>query len=141
MNSLILQTATRILQPLMLMFSIYLLVRGHNDPGGGFVGGLVAATAFSLHALAYTPSSARDALIFRPHAIIGTGLLVTLASGLWSCVRGMPFLTGQWTEFQLPVLGSVKVGTPLLFDVGVYLVVLGVTMTIVLGLTEDSHGD
>jgi len=74
--SLILSTATRLLLPLLLMFSIFLLLRGHNEPGGGFVGGLVAAAAFALHAIAYSVAATRRLLIIDPRALIGTGLLI-----------------------------------------------------------------
>lgn len=133
MNSIILCTATRVLTPLMLAFSVFLLVRGHNDPGGGFVGGLVAAAAFSLYKLAYGVQAAERVLRINPRRLVGVGLLTALASGLLSVGRNLPFLTGLWAE--LGFLG--KIGTPLLFDAGVFLVVIGVVLTIVFSLGED----
>ena len=133
MNSIILCTATRVLTPLMLAFSVFLLVRGHNDPGGGFVGGLVAAAAFSLYKLAYGVQAAERVLRINPRRLVGVGLLTALASGLLSVGRNLLFLTGLWTE--LGFLG--KIGTPLLFDAGVFLVVIGVVLTIVFSLGED----
>jgi multicomponent Na+:H+ antiporter subunit B len=137
MNSLILRTATRFMLPVLLLFSIFLLLRGHNDPGGGFTGGLVAAAAFALYALGTDVASTRRALRAEPHAIIGAGLLLALSSGTYALLLGQPFLTDQWTDLHLPGMPSVEIGTPLFFDAGVYLVVLGVTLLIILSLAEE----
>ncbi len=134
MTSLILSTAARYMLPLLLLFSVFLLLRGHNEPGGGFVGGLVAAAAFSLYAIAYDVATARRVLGIDPRFLIGLGLLVALGSGVVSLAQGLPFMTGLWSEYAWPILG--KVGTPLLFDIGVYLVVIGVTLTIIFALAE-----
>lgn len=135
MNSIILSTVSRLLTGLMLVFSVFLLLRGHNLPGGGFAGGLVAAAAFVLHALASGIPSARQLLFFDPRTIMGTGLAVAICSGLAANVGGLPFLSGLWSKTPLPVIG--KLGTPLVFDAGVYLVVLGVTCLAVFTLGED----
>ena len=137
MISLILRTATRFLMILMLLFSFFLLMRGHNAPGGGFVGGLVAAAAFALYAIAYDPAAARRALRIDPRAFIGLGLLVAALSGGLALVDGRPFMTGLWTSLPLSGRERIDVGTPMLFDVGVYLVVLGVTLTILLSMSEE----
>lgn len=134
MPSLILATATRLLVPLMLIFSIFLLIRGHNEPGGGFVGGLVAGAAFTLYAAAYGVSQAQNALRFDPKLLIGAGLLVAVVSAVFSLALGLPLMTGLWYEQPVPIIG--KLGTPLLFDVGVYLVVIGTTATIMYALFE-----
>lgn len=135
MTSLILSTATRYLLPLLLVFSVYVLLRGHNEPGGGFIGGLVAAAAFALYSIAFGVERAQRVLHAHPGLLIGLGLLVALSSGLASLLLGHPFMTGLFSTGSLPVLG--KVGTPLLFDLGVYLVVLGATLTIVFALSEE----
>ena len=137
MNSLILRTATRFLVALLLLFSIFLLLRGHNEPGGGFVGGLVAAGAFVLYAMAYDVESARRALWAEPHMFIGAGLLLALVSSLVPLAGGRPFLTGQWGYLGLPGETKLELGTPLFFDIGVYLAVLGVTLMIILTLAEE----
>lgn len=134
-GSLILATAARYLFPLLLLFSVFLLMRGHNEPGGGFVGGLVAAAAFSLYAMAEGVGTARRLLGVDTRVLIGLGLLVAASSGLISLAAGQPFMTGLWSGFTVPLLG--KVGTPLMFDIGVYVVVLGVTLTIVFTLAEE----
>ncbi len=134
-QSLILSTATRYLLPLLLLFSFFLLLRGHNEPGGGFVGGLVAAAAFALYALAMDVKAAREILKVDPRVLIAVGVLTAASSGVLSLLTGKPFLTALWLKQPLPVLG--KVGTPLLFDVGVYLLVLGVTLMIIFALVEE----
>jgi multicomponent Na+:H+ antiporter subunit B len=134
MNNLVLRTAARFLMALLLTFSIFLTLRGHNETGGGFSGGLVAAIAFTLHSLAYGVRSARNLLHFNPRKLIGLGLLASAGSGLAGLLMNKPYLTGQW--LRVDALGGTSIGTPLLFDVGVYLVVLGVTLTIVFSLSE-----
>jgi multicomponent Na+:H+ antiporter subunit B len=137
MNALVLQTGARILKPVMLLFSVFLLLRGHNEPGGGFVGGLIAASSFCLHAMALGPASARRSLNLGPETLMGLGLVIAACSGLLAMVFGYPYLTGFWGDVHLPVLGTLKIGTPLVFDIGVYLVVVGVTLHIFMRLMED----
>jgi len=137
MTSLILQTAARFLMPLLLLFSIFLLLRGHNNPGGGFVGGLMAAAAFALHALAFDAESARRLLWIEPRQLIAAGLLLAFGSGLFSVFRQQPFMTAQWRYVTLPAAGPVDLSTVLMFDAGVYLVVVGVTLMIILSLAEE----
>jgi multicomponent Na+:H+ antiporter subunit B len=134
-QSLILTTATRFLLPLLLLFSFFLLLRGHNEPGGGFVGGLVAAAAFALYAIALDVQSAQRLLKVEPRTLIATGILAAAMSGVISLFTGNPFLMALWLKHPIPVLG--KVGTPLIFDIGVYLLVLGITLKIIFALAED----
>ena len=137
MNSIILATVSRLLTGLLLVFSVFLLLRGHNLPGGGFSGGLVAASAFVLYAFASGFPAARRVLVVPPRIIMGSGLVISVMSGLAANAAGLPFLTGLWDKTPLPVVG--KLGTPLFFDVGVYFAVLGVTTLIVFSLGEDSE--
>jgi multicomponent Na+:H+ antiporter subunit A len=131
-NSPIFRTAARLLMPLLLAFSIFLFLRGHNEPGGGFVGGLVAAAAFALYTIAFGTRRAREALVVKPLTLLGTGLLVALVSGLPAVLRGQPFLTALWAP------GSLPLGTPALFDAGVFLVVAGVVLMMLFTLAEES---
>lgn len=128
MNSLILITAVRFLKPLLLLFSLVILLRGHNDPGGGFVGGLVGAAAFSLEAISAGVPAAKRSLRLNPHTLMSAGLLLAGLSGIAGMFAGQPFLTAQW-------LGG-GIGTVMLFDVGVYLVVIGTVLLIVFELSE-----
>jgi multicomponent Na+:H+ antiporter subunit B len=118
---------------------VFLLLRGHNDPGGGFIGGLVAASAFTLYALAFGVPATREALLLDPRSLIGLGVTAALGSGCLALAGGKPLLDHRkfWARADLPGVGSVEVGTPLLFDLGVYLVVVGVALTIILPLAEE----
>ena len=136
MNTMILSETTRRLVPLILVFSLFLLLRGHEHPGGGFVGGLIASIAFSLHAFVFGPRPAREILRADPRIVAAIGLALAIASGFVGSVRGgAPFLTGQWGT-----VAGLKIGTPVLFDVGVYLVVIGVVLTCVFGMKEQAAG-
>ncbi|MBZ0299336.1 MAG: Na+/H+ antiporter subunit B [Anaerolineae bacterium] len=134
MTSLILSAATRLILPLMMLFSVFLLLRGHNDPGGGFVGGLVAAAAFALYAIAYGVDRAREAIRIGTIPLIGIGLLLAFLSGMVPLFGNRPFLTAVWTNLSLPIIG--RVNTVLVFDTGVYLVVVGVTLTVIFAMAE-----
>ncbi|MGI5203049.1 hydrogen gas-evolving membrane-bound hydrogenase subunit E [Spirillospora sp. CA-108201] len=133
-SSVVLEAAARFLGPTILVFSLYLLVAGHGHPGGGFVGGLVAGMAFVLR---YLPGGRRElasALPVRPSVLIGGGLGLAVATGAagWTA-GGFPhgeFLQGEIWHASPPVLGEVEVPTSLFFDIGVYLVVLGLVLTI-----------
>jgi multicomponent Na+:H+ antiporter subunit B len=135
MPSLVLGVAARSLMALLLVFSIFLLLRGHNEPGGGFVGGLAAGAAFALYALAHGVEAARGVIRVDPRRFLGAGLLVALAAGGLGLAAGRPFLTGLWIETPVPVIG--KLGTPILFDTGVYLVVVGMVLTVLFPLLEE----
>jgi len=134
--SLVLRTAARLLLALLLVTALFMLWRGHNEPGGGFIGGLFAASALTLYLLAFQRAATERLLRVAPRLGLPVGLAVAVASGLVGVgLAGAPFLTGQWIT-----VGGLKLGTPLLFDVGVFLVVVGFTLTIVLALaraTED----
>ena len=135
MSSSLLRTATRLLMPLLLLFALFLLLRGHNEPGGGFVGGLVVAAAFVLYVIAYGLPAGRHALLIEPSTLLGAGLLVALGSGMPAVFLGLPFMTAVWTTVGLGSM-AVDVGTPLVFDVGVFLAVIGVVLTIVFNLAD-----
>ncbi|MFG0335882.1 MAG: Na+/H+ antiporter subunit B [Maioricimonas sp. JB049] len=137
MNTVILRTASRALLPLLLLFSLFLFLRGHNEPGGGFVGGLIATGAIALYAMVHGVAAARQVLRTSPRMLIGCGLLLGLGSGLIPVLFGYSFLTGLWTSATVPVLGELHLGTPLLFDLGVYSVVTGVTLAFVLILLNE----
>jgi len=140
MISVILQIATRYIVPLQLLLSVFLLLRGHNQPGGGFIGGLTAAGAFALYVVACDIRTARQKLGINPQILAAFGLLIALISAFLPLLFDKPLLTGMW-DGSLPLqwlgLGDLKLGTPLLFDVGVYLVVIGITLQIVFTLAEE----
>lgn len=137
-NSTILNAATRLLVALLLLFSVYMLLRGHNLPGGGFIGGLIGATGFILFTIAQGVAATRATLRVEPQDIAVVGLGIALAAGGYAAFFGDAFFTGQWwfigateEEKGLP-LSSV-----LVFDIGVYLVVFGSILTLVMALEEE----
>lgn len=135
MNTLIFRTAAPFLTALMLLFSVFVLLRGHNEPGGGFIGGLIAASAFAIYGIACGVTAVRRAIVFHPLAIAGFGLLAATVAGFLSIFSGVPFMTGLWIY---PHLFGVEVAlsTVMLFDIGVYLVVVGAFTSIALALEE-----
>lgn len=139
MTSLILNTTTRFLIGLFLLFSLFLLFRGHNLPGGGFVGGLVAAAAYALYCIAFGVREARGLLRVDPRTLVGIGLGLAMISGCFAFFRGLPYLTGLWGKNYWPVIG--RPGTPLVFDIGVYLLVIGFALLIIFTLSEQDTGD
>jgi multicomponent Na+:H+ antiporter subunit B len=129
--SIIFSTMARLFFVLMLAVSVFMLFRGHNEPGGGFVGGLIAALAFALLALAENVRTARNALLVHPVALMGAGLLLAVASGLPGLLSDRSFLTHWWVE-----VGSLHLGTATTFDIGVYCVVVGGVLCLVFRLYE-----
>lgn len=131
-GSPILRAAARSITPLLALLSIFLFARGHHEPGGGFVGGLVAGAAALFHGLAFGIRSTRSRLV--PARWIGAGLAVALLAGAIGLLRGEAFLEPAWLAGKVPAVG--KLGTPLLFDAGVFLVVLGVSTQVLFDLLE-----
>jgi multisubunit Na+/H+ antiporter MnhB subunit len=121
--------------PVMLLFAVFLLLRGHNEPGGGFVGGLVVAAAYVLYTVAYGVPASRRALPVDSGTLLSAGLLIALASGLPGVLLGRSFLTALWTTVSVGRV-EIDLGTPLLFDIGVFLAVVGVVLTIVFALAD-----
>lgn len=136
-RSLMLLAATRGLMPLLLLYAVFLLWRGHNAPGGGFVGGLVAAAAFVLYSLTAGVDAGWRALRVDPSSLLSWGLGIALLSGIPGLLSGRPFMSAVWTEVSVGAI-RLTLGTPLLFDVGVFLAVTGVVLTIVFTLAETS---
>ena len=135
MSSLILRTSARGIEPLLLFFSVYVLLAGHDEPGGGFVGGLVAAAALTLHAIAFGVASARRALRWEPRTLAGVGLVLALLAAWLGPSVGAPPMTGLWAE--MPGRTALALGTPVLFDAGVFLVVVGSALSAVFSLSEE----
>lgn len=181
MKTLILGTAIRLLVPIFQLFSLYILFRGHNHPGGGFIGGLVGSIGYIFYAMVYGPKAvvhtffnmhvfvedraehpsrsryylhtlkkntwqrketsrqqegpAKRLIRLEPMHLIAAGLFIAAASGLPGMFLGEAYMSALWTDFYLPMLG--KPGTPILFDLGVYLMVIGVVLKITFIMSED----
>lgn len=136
MSSVFFVTAARLLEPVILFFSFYVLVRGHDEPGGGFAGGLAAASAFVLHGFAHGLASARVALRVDERTLVASGLTLAAATAIAPLFAGRPLLDAAWVTVPLGPLGEVELGSPLLFDAGVYVLVLGSAVALVTRLAE-----
>lgn len=139
MNTLVFRTIAPFLAVLMLVFSVFVLLRGHNEPGGGFIGGLIAASAFAILGLALGVNAVRRALVADPLTIAGIGLALSALTGFLPLLTATPFLTGIWITVPLGI-GDVDLSTVMLFDLGVYLVVTGTITAIALALEEREEG-
>jgi multicomponent Na+:H+ antiporter subunit B len=135
MNTLIFRTVAPLITALMLLFSLFVLLRGHNEPGGGFIGGLMAASAFAIYGMAFGVQAVRRALRVHPLSVAGCGLLIACLSGLLSAFAGVPFMTGLWIYPHIMGM-EVPLATVISFDIGVYLVVVGAITSIALALSE-----
>lgn len=180
MRTLILAVAIRVLIPVFITFSLYILFRGHNHPGGGFIGGLIGSIAFVFHTMTHGPQQTVDTFLkinlygyprqpnqsrslylmrmmrvniwrrrrhilhkevkehmirVEPIFIIATGLLLAATSGVAGLVFQLPYMTAFWADFYIPILG--RPGTPILFDIGVYLLVIGIVLKITFVMSEE----
>jgi multicomponent Na+:H+ antiporter subunit B len=135
MNSAILRTASRYLLPVLLVFSVFILLRGHYSPGGGFVGGLVASIAFVLHGFTRGTEKTLTLLSYHPGVLIPFGLAIAALSSVLPLFFGLPVMTGVWGDEPVPVIGLL--GTALFFDIGVYFVVIGITLTILFTIAQN----
>jgi multicomponent Na+:H+ antiporter subunit B len=136
MNTLIFRTLAPVITVTMIVFSIFVMLRGHNEPGGGFIGGLIGASAIAIYGIAAGPAAVRVAMRVDPLVIAGFGVLLAGLSGMVSLVYGLPYLTGIWTHLQLGEAGAA-LSTPMIFDIGVYFVVFGTISAIGLALEDD----
>jgi len=134
-RSVVLTETINGITPVLLLFSIFLTLRGHNAPGGGFAGGLVMGSAVVLRYLASGPRGVRS-LRVDPIVLIGTGLVLALAVGLTSLVVDGSFLESAVWKWHVPVVGDVKVVSSSLFDIGVHVLVVGVVMAIIVAFAE-----
>jgi multicomponent K+:H+ antiporter subunit A len=128
----------RLLLPISLVVSFYLFMRGHNQPGGGFVAGLVMSVAFILQYMVAGTQWVEAQMSLRPLRWMGTGLLFATVTGLGAMAVGYPFLTTHTWHFELPVLGDIHLASALFFDIGVYAVVVGSTLLILTALAHQS---
>ncbi|MDN7247209.1 Na(+)/H(+) antiporter subunit B [Planococcus shenhongbingii] len=136
-NDVMLQTATKVVTFIILMFAIHIFFAGHYTPGGGFVGGLLTASAIVLLMLAYDIETVKKIIPFNYVMMTAIGLLLALGTASASIFFNVPFFTHAYDYFDLPLWGETSLHSAALFDLGVYLVVVGVTMTIIQTIGED----
>lgn len=135
MISLILRTASKFLLVITLIFSIWVLFRGHNAPGGGFIAGLIAASGFALYLLAYDVKALRNIIRINLITLLTLGFIFVFSSGLVSLLQDKIFLTGTWIDIKFI---HIQVGSPILFDIGVYFVVLSSVLIMMIALEEST---
>lgn len=136
-NDVMLQTATKVVTFLILMFAVHIFFAGHYTPGGGFIGGLLTTSAIVLLMLAFGIDTVKKILPLNYVMLSAVGLLLAIATAAASIVFDVPFFTHAYDYFNLPLFGETSLHSALLFDIGVYLVVVGVTMTIIQTIGED----
>ncbi|MFN2394358.1 MAG: Na+/H+ antiporter subunit B [Bacteroidales bacterium] len=137
MESIILQIAARHMRPLLVVLSLIVLYRGHNEPGGGFIGGLMFGAAYILYAMAFGVTKTQKSLFFNPINLTALGLLIAILSGLPALFMGDSFMTGEWYTIFAQTAFELKLGTPLIFDLGVYFAVAGMLMLVMFSIMEE----
>lgn len=136
-NDVILHTVTKIAVIIIFTFSIYLFYGGHHNPGGGFIGGLSAASGITLLLLAFDIETFRKNIPFDFKNVAAVGVLIAIVTGMGGLFFGQPFLTQTFGYFNLPIFGKTELATALLFDTGVALAVIGTSVTIILTISDD----
>jgi multicomponent Na+:H+ antiporter subunit A len=138
-GSVVLETVVHLAFHTVLVFGLYLLFAGHNQPGGGFIGGLVSGAAFILRYVAGGRAELRTAVPVDPRLPLAFGLLLATLTGIAALVLGGDFLESAYVEFDLPVLGVVKAVSAVAFDVGVYFVVVGLVLGLLRTLGAEAE--
>ena len=138
-DSVFFRFVARIMSPILIMFSVFLLLRGHNSPGGGFVGGLVAATSVILLTLAYNPDEVRRRLRIDFLRVMYFGLVLAATAGILGLILGGSFLQSLFWSPLIRGVGRLELSTPLLFDIGVYVVVVSERKQIVMAMAEEGE--
>jgi multicomponent Na+:H+ antiporter subunit B len=139
MISLILNRVTRVVLHIILLFSIFVLFKGHNEPGGGFIAGLMTSVAIILVYVAYDIEVVTRAIPINFKLVIAAGLVFAAGTGVGALVFGYPFLSHTFGYFHIPLLGEIELATAFGFDIGVYLVVVGATLLIIETLGGESR--
>lgn len=136
-NNLILRSTTSLIVFVLLGFAIYLLFAGHNSPGGGFVGGLTTSAAILLMYMSFGEENVKRFLPINYINLVPLGMLIATLTGAGALLFNVPFLTHVIKSFYIPYFGFIDIGTAMFFDIGVYVTVLGTTMTIILTIAQD----
>nr|WP_221401488.1 Na+/H+ antiporter subunit A [Paenibacillus phyllosphaerae] len=136
-NDVILRTVSKVAIFIILVFAVYLFFTGHHHPGGGFIGALMTAAALILLTMAFGMATIREVIPWDFKRLTAVGLLIAILTGAGSFLFDAPFLSHSFGYFNLPLLGKTELATAVLFDLGVYLTVIGITMTIILTIGRD----
>jgi len=138
-HPLMMVTATRVMMPVVLMVGVYIFLRGHNAPGGGFIAGLIFAIAYLMQYMAsgFDWASVRQRVPY--HGVIGAGVLIATLTGVGSWLADRPFLTSNFGYFQLPFIEEFELATAAIFDLGIFLCVFGAVMLALDSLSRLAH--
>lgn len=136
-NDVILQSIAKIVVFIILTLALYLFFAGHNSPGGGFVAGLILASAIVLLCLAFDIETVRDGLPVDFKLVAALGAFIVVACGMGTIIFGVDFLTQAFATYHMPIFGDVELTTVTIFESGVTLAVVGVVVTIILSISED----
>ena len=137
MRNIILEKIAKIVLPGMIMAAIFLLFRGNNNPGGGFMSGLIESVGFVFYEIVYETKSVKKMLYFSSIQWMGIGLLLVLFSAIFSLFLNRELLTGIWPATKIPFFDTIIPSTPIVFDMGVFLVVTGLILTIIITIMEE----
>ncbi|MHA6250564.1 Na(+)/H(+) antiporter subunit B [Oceanobacillus sp. CAU 1775] len=136
-NNVILRTVAKVVVFIILTLAVYLFLAGHNNPGGGFVGGLVLASAFVLLFIVYDMDTIRKAIPFDFKKVAALGALLAVGTGFGAFLFDVPFLSQAFGYFTVPFFGEIELSTVTIFEAGVALAVVGVVITIITSISED----
>ena len=125
MTTLIAKTVTKVCVPIAILFSIYLLLAGHNNPGGGFIGGVMFASAISIMYVVFGLNYVKSMCNFQWEKFFAFGLIISASTGFGAILFGHNFLRSTFMELHVPLIGEIELVSAGLFDIGVYFVVLG----------------
>ncbi len=140
-RSVILDEADRWLFHVILLVSVYITFRGHNAPGGGFAGGLIAGCGFVLRFLAQGAGQVSRTLRVAPTTLIGSGMLLAIATAAAPLLGADPLIESTIWKFDVPLIGTVKLVSSSIFDLGVYVLVIGVVVAVLLALGSDAAAE
>ena len=138
-HPLMMVVATRVMMPISLMVGVYIFLRGHNDPGGGFIAGLVVAIALLMQYMASGFAWASDRIRIPYHSFIGWGVLIAGITGIGSWFVNRPFLTSDYEYYHIPPIEEFELATAMAFDLGVFLTVVGAVMLALYSLSRISR--
>ncbi|MDQ0207809.1 Na(+)/H(+) antiporter subunit B [Alkalicoccobacillus murimartini] len=136
-NDVILQTVSKVATFIILTFGVYLFLAGHHEPGGGFIGGLVLASALVLLYLAFDIETVAKGIPINYRLMAGIGVLISVCTGIGALFFGTNYLNQEFAYFDLPIFGETELTTVTIFEIGVSLAVIGTALTIILSISED----
>ena len=137
MNSVLLQLTSSYLKYILYILALWFLLKGHNKPGGGFIAGLLLSSGFLLDMLANGLAKARKDIFMNPVSLTVFGVIIALFFSVLPIFFNKAFFEGMWLpEFSLPLLGTLHIGTPLFFDLGVFMAVIGFTVSVIFDLEK-----